>query len=97
MKVIRHFSAEIYRGVLRVACHNYLRPPPDTLILLTAGCAKLYAFWICKVYREAYNMYVSNGILFNHESPRRGTARDCQLGVSQADAQIGFVRGIPVC
>jgi len=36
------------------------------------GCAKLYAFWICKVYREAYNMYVSNGILFNHESPRRG-------------------------
>ncbi|XP_037085438.1 LOW QUALITY PROTEIN: GDP-mannose 4,6 dehydratase-like [Pollicipes pollicipes] len=36
------------------------------------GCAKLYAFWICKVYREAYNMHISNGILFNHESPRRG-------------------------
>jgi GDPmannose 4,6-dehydratase len=34
--------------------------------------AKLYAFWICKNYREAYNMYISNGILFNHESPRRG-------------------------
>lgn len=34
--------------------------------------AKLYAFWIVKNYREAYNMKASNGILFNHESPRRG-------------------------
>lgn len=36
------------------------------------GVAKLYAFWICKNYREAYNMFITNGILFNHESPRRG-------------------------
>jgi GDPmannose 4,6-dehydratase len=36
------------------------------------GVAKLYAFWITKNYREAYNMYACNGILFNHESPRRG-------------------------
>jgi GDPmannose 4,6-dehydratase len=36
------------------------------------GIAKLYAFWICKNYRESYDMFVSNGILFNHESPRRG-------------------------
>ncbi len=34
--------------------------------------AKLYAFWITKNYREAYNMYACNGILFNHESPLRG-------------------------
>lgn len=34
--------------------------------------AKLYAFWIVKNYREAYNMHASNGILFNHESPLRG-------------------------
>merc|ERR1712039_919051 len=34
--------------------------------------AKLYGFWIVKNYREAYNMYALNGILFNHESPRRG-------------------------
>lgn len=34
--------------------------------------SKLYAFWIAKEYREAYGMYVSNGILFNHESERRG-------------------------
>tara|TARA_B100000902_G_C27315801_1_gene921217 strand:+ start:590 stop:1567 length:978 start_codon:yes stop_codon:yes gene_type:complete len=37
------------------------------------GCAKLYAYNICKVYRESYNMFICNGILFNHESPRRGS------------------------
>ena len=36
------------------------------------GVAKLYAYWITKNYREAYNMFASNGILFNHESPLRG-------------------------
>ena len=36
------------------------------------GVAKLYAFWIVKNYRESYGLHASNGILFNHESPRRG-------------------------
>jgi GDPmannose 4,6-dehydratase len=36
------------------------------------GVAKLYAYWICKNYRESHNMFCSNGILFNHESPLRG-------------------------
>lgn len=36
------------------------------------GVAKVYAYWIAKNYREAYNMFICNGILFNHESPRRG-------------------------
>ena len=36
------------------------------------GVSKLYSYWITKVYREAYNFYACNGILFNHESPRRG-------------------------
>ncbi len=36
------------------------------------GVAKLYAYWITVNYREAYDMYACNGILFNHESPRRG-------------------------
>lgn len=36
------------------------------------GVAKLYGFWITKNYREAYNIFACNGILFNHESPRRG-------------------------
>ena len=36
------------------------------------GVSKIYGFWITKNYREAYNMFACNGILFNHESPRRG-------------------------
>ncbi len=36
------------------------------------ACAKLYAYWITVNYRESYGMYACNGILFNHESPRRG-------------------------
>lgn len=36
------------------------------------GAAKVYAYWITKNYREAYGMFACNGILFNHESPRRG-------------------------
>lgn len=36
------------------------------------GVAKLYAYWICKNFRESYGMFITNGILFNHESERRG-------------------------
>lgn len=36
------------------------------------GCAKVYAYWTTKNYREAYGIFATNGILFNHESPRRG-------------------------
>ena len=36
------------------------------------GVAKLYSYWITVNYREAYDVFACNGILFNHESPRRG-------------------------
>ncbi len=36
------------------------------------ACAKVYAYWMAKNYREGYNMFACNGMLFNHESPRRG-------------------------
>lgn len=36
------------------------------------GCSKVYSYWITKNYREGYGLHASNGILFNHESPRRG-------------------------
>ena len=36
------------------------------------GCAKIYGYWVTKNYRESYGMYACTGILFNHESPRRG-------------------------
>ena len=50
------------------------------------GVAKLYAFWITKNYREAYGMHASNGILFNHESPKRGetfVTRKITIGISR--------------
>lgn len=50
------------------------------------GVAKLYAYWITRNYREAYDIHASNGILFNHESPRRGetfVTRKITRGLSQ--------------
>ena len=51
------------------------------------GVAKLYGFWIVKNYREAYEMFACNGILFNHESPRRG-ATFVTRKISRAVASI---------
>jgi GDPmannose 4,6-dehydratase len=48
--------------------------------------AKVYSYWIVKNYREAYNMFAVNGILFNHESPRRGEAfvtRKITIGIAK--------------
>lgn len=50
------------------------------------GVAKLYGYWICVNYREAYNLFAVNGILFNHESPLRGegfVTRKITIGTAQ--------------
>ena len=50
------------------------------------GISKLYSYWLIKNYREAYNIYACNGILFNHESPRRAynfVTRKITLGLSK--------------
>jgi len=50
------------------------------------AAAKLYGYWMGKTYRQAYGMFVANGILFNHESPRRGpefVTRRISLGVAR--------------
>ncbi|MDE2008759.1 MAG: GDP-mannose 4,6-dehydratase [Candidatus Omnitrophica bacterium] len=50
------------------------------------GAAKVYAYWMTVNYREAYNIFACNGILFNHESPRRGetfVTRKITMGVSR--------------
>ena len=55
------------------------------------GCAKLYGFWITKNYRESYGMYAVNGILFNHESERRGetfVTRKIPLAVARIAAGL---------
>ena len=58
------------------------------------GVAKLYAYWITVNYREAYNMYACNGILFNHESPQRGETFLTRK-VTRAAARI--VLGLDTC
>jgi GDPmannose 4,6-dehydratase len=55
------------------------------------GVAKLYAFWIAKNYRESYDLKIKNGILFNHESERRGetfVTRKITLGLAKIKKQI---------
>jgi len=54
------------------------------------GVAKMYAYWITVNYREAYGMYACNGILFNHESPRRGrTFVTRKISRAAADISLG--------
>ncbi|OOB79503.1 MAG: GDP-mannose 4,6-dehydratase [Epulopiscium sp. Nuni2H_MBin001] len=62
-------TSELFGGLPETAPQNELTPfyPKSPY-----GVAKLYAYWITVNYREAYNLYACNGILFNHESPRRG-------------------------
>ncbi|MFA5974948.1 MAG: GDP-mannose 4,6-dehydratase [Elusimicrobiota bacterium] len=55
------------------------------------GCAKVYAYWMTVNYREAYNIFACNGILFNHESPRRGetfVTRKISRGVARIKAGL---------
>jgi GDPmannose 4,6-dehydratase len=62
-------TSELFGGMPETAPQNEKTPfyPKSPY-----GVAKLYAYWITVNYREAYGMYACNGILFNHESPRRG-------------------------
>lgn len=62
-------SSEMYGGLWGGGCINEDSPfhPRSPY-----ACAKVYAYWITVNYREAYGVHASNGILFNHESPRRG-------------------------
>ena len=62
-------TSELYGGLPETAPQNEKTPfyPKSPY-----GSAKLYAYWITVNYREAYGLHASNGILFNHESPRRG-------------------------
>lgn len=61
------------------------------------GCAKLYSYWITKNYREAYNLFAINGILFNNESERRGstfvTKKIVEGLVNYIDSEVPFYLG----
>ena len=80
-KIYQAGSSEMYGKVMEIPQKEstpfYPRSP--------YGAAKVFAHWIAVNYRESYNMFISNGILFNHESPRRGenfVSRKISLGVA---------------
>lgn len=69
------YSVRIYQASSSEMFGSSPAPQSETTAFMPCspyGAAKVYAFHICKNYRESYSMYISNGILFNHESPRRG-------------------------
>ena len=59
------------------------------------AAAKVYSYWIARNYREAYGMFAVNGILFNHESPRRGETFVSRK-ISMAAARIAAGRRTPL-
>ena len=68
IKIYQASTSELYGKVTEIPQRETTQFYPRS----PYGVAKLYAYWITKNYREAYNMFASNGILFNHESPIRG-------------------------
>ena len=86
-KIYQASTSELY-GLVQESPQNEITPfyPRSPY-----GVAKLYGFWITVNYREAYNMFACNGILFNHESPRRGETfitRKITRGLSRINAGL---------
>jgi len=85
-KIYQASTSELYSGEKKYAPQSEKTPfKPRS----PYGVAKLYAFEIARVYRESYGMFVVNGILFNHESPRRGmnfVSRKIARGVAEIEA-----------
>ena len=71
-KLFQASTSEMFGGVLEEMPPNGFNEDSAFHPKSPYGVAKVYAYWIMKHYREAYNLYACNGITFNHESPRRG-------------------------
>lgn len=69
MRVYQASTSELYGDTTGYSIQSELTPFRPKSPYATA---KLYAYWISRNYRDSYGMFISNGILFNHESPRRG-------------------------
>ena len=71
-------------------------PPPQSEVSVFAprspyAAAKLYSYWVAKNYRESYGIHATNGILFNHESPRRGeTFVTRKITIAAAKIKLGL-------
>lgn len=72
-RIYQASTSEMYGGMLETKNERGFYDENSTFYPRSPyGVAKVYGFWITKNYREAYGMFACNGILFNHESPRRG-------------------------
>ena len=67
-----NFTRQVHQNYLEKHMENSFTEKSLMVPKSPYGVSKLYSYWITKVYREAYGFHASNGILFNHESPRRG-------------------------
>ena len=71
IKIYQASSSEMFGN--SIDSDGYQRETTPMNPVSPYGCAKVFSYNICKNYRNSYGMFISNGILFNHESPRRGT------------------------
>jgi len=71
IKVYQAASSEMFGNTIDE--DGYQRETTQLNPVSPYGCAKVFSYNICRNYRKSYGMFISNGILFNHESPRRGT------------------------
>ena len=70
-KIYQASSSEMFGN--SIDSDNYQRETTPMNPVSPYGCAQVFSYNICRNYRNSYGMFISNGILFNHESPRRGT------------------------
>ena len=70
IKIYQASSSEMFGN--NIDSDGYQRESTQMSPVSPYGCAKVFSYNICNNYKNSYNMFISNGILFNHESPRRG-------------------------